>query len=185
MQRVAIYDPKRVPKNWVELLRSGQFAVFLRGVFTSVELDHQGTLVADDAAQCCFIFDSLADAKQFCLEVVERAEHVQCEIYDERGMAIEPLFRIVNKRHQHRIGTKPHRSLMLGGVLSMALSAPLFWFDWLSSGARMWPTIFGINILFLGVRLLHIGYSELEHLRQQETEQALVEAKSKSPRKDD
>ena len=186
MQRVLIYDPKRVPRNWVELLHSGQFAVFLRGDFTSVELAHQGTLVADDAAQSCFIFDNLADAKQFCLEVVERADQVQCEIYDERGMAIEPLFTIVNKRQQHRIGTrKTVRSLVLGGVFSMALSVPLFWFDWLSSGARMWPTIFGVNILFLGVRLLHIGYSDLEHLRQLEAEQALAEAKSRSGRRDE
>jgi hypothetical protein len=186
MQRVLIYDPNRVPRNWVDLVRPWQFAVFLRGALTSVVLDYQGTPVDDTAAQSCFIFDNLADAKQFCLDLVAEAEHVQCEIYDERGMAIEPIFTIVNKRHQHRIGTrKTARLLMLGGVFSIAISLPLFWFDWLSSWARMWPTIFGINILLLGFRLLHIGYSYLEHLREQEAERAIVEAKSKAPQKAD
>lgn len=181
MQPVLIYDPERVPKHWVNLLRPGQFAVFLRDVFTDITLDHQGTPVPNIAAQRCFIFDNLADAKKFCQELVGRAQNARCAIYDERGMAVPPLYTIVNKRHGHRIGTKKTaRRLILGGVFALVLSVPLFWYDWVAQGARMWPTIIGINVVFAGLRLLHWGYSEVERLRLEEAEQALAEAKSKS-----
>ena len=181
MRTVLIYDPRRVPRNWVELVRSGQSAVFLQDVYTGVTLDDQGKPIADIAAQSCFLFDNLADARKFCHELVERVENAQCQIYDERGMAVAPLYTIVNRRHEHRIGSKKTaRRLMIGGGFAFALSVPLFWYDWLAKGARMWPTIIGINLVFAGLRLLHWGYSEVERLRLEEAEQVLAEVKSKS-----
>jgi hypothetical protein len=184
MRNVLFYDPDRVPRNWVDLLRPGQVAVFLLDVETSVVLDQDGVPVRNSAAESCFFFDSLADAKRFCQDMVERADHVRCDMYDERGMAVAPLYTIVNKRHEHRVGSKgTARLLMLSGAVSVVVSIPLFWYDWLAEGARIWPTLFGINLVVLGLRLLYWGYSALERLRHQETEQALAEARSESPGK--
>ncbi len=184
MQRVAIYNPGRVPPDRVNLLHTGQFAVFFQDVQTSVVLNADGAPWAADEAQSCFVFDSLAEAKQYCHELVESADHVRCDIFDERGMAVEPLYMIVNKRHERRIGTRASaRWLMLSGVLAIMLSVPLCWYDWLSRGARLWPAIFGINLFFAGVRLLLWGYGELERLRQREVDQASVEAQYGSPDK--
>ncbi len=185
MQRVLIYDPHRAPRHWVELLRPGQFAVFLLDVRTSVIVDLDGAAVTDSLAQSCFIFDTLTESKRFCEELVARIDHARCEIYDERGKSVEPLYTIVNRRFQHRIVNRPQaRLLMLGAALVVLLSIPLFWYDWRADGARIWPTIIGINVVALGLRLLYWGYGELEQLRRQEAEQALAEEKSRASMKE-
>jgi len=104
MQRVVIYDPRRVPPNWMHLLHAEQFAVFFQDVRTSVGLNSEGSPWTAGEAESCFVFDSLTEAKQFCHELVERAQHVRCNIFDERGMAVEPLYTIVNKRHEMKVG---------------------------------------------------------------------------------
>jgi hypothetical protein len=181
MQAVLLYDPRRVPKDWVSLLRPGQFAVLLLDLATCVIVDQQGVPVANRAAENCFVFDSLDGAKQFCQELVERVEHVRCEIYDERGKAVEPLYTIVNKRHASQLMSKRHpRLLITGGILSFVLGIPLFWLDWLDGGAKIWPTLLGINLVVLAIRLIYWGYSELAQLRRHEAEQAVVEARSKA-----
>jgi len=185
MQRVLIYDPHRVPKHWMELLHSGEFAVFLQDVRSNVLLDAEGTPFATSgSAGCCYLFDSLREARQFCLELIERRDHMRCDIYDERGMAVEPLYTFAKEQHQHRVGTKTTaRWLMLGGALLILFSLPLFWYDWLSEGARIWPSIIGINLCFAGIRLLIWGRGELERLQHQEQEQARAEARAASSRK--
>ena len=184
MQRVLIYDPHRVPKHWMELLRPGQFAVFLQDVRSAVLLDSEGRPLADSgSAGSCYLFDSLEEAKQFCQELVERHDHVRGDIYDERGMAVEPLYTFAKKRHEHRIGSKTTaRWLMLAGALAILLSLPLFWYDWLAEGARIWPAVIGINLVFAGVRLLIWGRGEFERLQRQEQEQSLAESRSASSR---
>lgn len=169
----------------MELLHPGQFAVFLQDVRSTVLLDSEGRAFAErGSAGCCYLFDSLEETRRFCLELVQRAEHVRCDIYDERGMAVEPLYTIVKELHQHRVGNKTTaRWLMLGGVLAILLSIPLFWYDWLAEGARIWPSIVGINLAFAGIRLLIWGRGEYERLQRQEQEQSRAESKSASSRK--
>jgi hypothetical protein len=185
MQRVLIHDPHRVPKHWMELLHPGQFAVFLQDVRTSVLLDAEGRPFAESgSAGCCYLFDSLEEARRFCLELVERSEHVRYDIYDERGMAVEPLYTFAKERHKHLVGSKATaRGLMLGGALAILLSLPLFWYDWLAEGARIWPAVIGINLIFAGIRLLIWGRGEFERLQRQEQEQSLAESRSASSRK--
>ena len=185
MQQVLIYDPHRAPKHWMELLHAGQFAVFLQDVRSSVLLDSEGRPFAESgSAGCCYLFDSLAAARSFCLELVEGHEHVRCDIYDERGMAVEPLYTFARQRHQHLIGSKTTaRWLMFGGVLAILFSLPLFWYDWLAEGARIWPAVIGINLVFAGLRLLIWGRGEFERLQHQEQEQSLAESKSAPSRK--
>ena len=184
MQRALIYDPHRVPKHWMELLHPGQFAVFLQDVRSSVLLDSEGKPFADKgSAGCCYLFDSLAEARQFCQELVERRDHVRCDIYDERGMAVEPLYTFVDTLHKHFVGSKSTaRWLMVGGVLAIVLSLPLFWYDWIAEGARIWPSVVGINLAFAGIRLLIWGRGEFERLQHQEQEQSRAESKSASSR---
>jgi len=183
MQSVLIFDPRRVPRDWVDLLHEGQCAVFLSDIHSGAVLDGEGT-PADRGKENCLVFDSLADAKQFCEEVVERCEHVRCDIYDERGLAVSPLVTIVGKRHQRQLRSKKsvHR-LIVAGVLSMVLSIPLFRYDWLSSGERIWPTFVGINLILLGLRLLYLAYSESMGLRRAKAERAAAEAKIESAEK--
>jgi hypothetical protein len=69
MQAVLLYDPHRVPSDWVRSLRPGQFAVFLLDVTTLAMLDQQGVPVTNQAAETCLVFDRLVEAKDFCQQL--------------------------------------------------------------------------------------------------------------------
>ena len=180
MQTILIYDPQRVPKHWMQLLRPGQVAVFLQDVRSGVLVDPEGLPISHGvSAGACYVFDSVEEARQFSQGLVERIDHVKCDIYDERGMAVEPLYTIVNQRREHLVGSeKSARRLMLGGAFLILLSFPLFWYDWIAEGARLWPAIIGVNLFFGGIRLFLWGYGELERLRTQQQRQLLLESRS-------
>jgi hypothetical protein len=144
-------------------------------------LDDSGEPMLEYAKQSCYFFDDLGQAKAYCNELVMRKDHIRCEIYDERGLAVEPIYTIVNSKHAHRVSNrKSVRLMIVASVVVTLLSIPLFWYDWKAQGARIWPTILGINLIVLGLRFLYWGYGELEHIRHMESEQRLAEAKSQS-----
>ena len=176
MRRIAIYDPDRVPRHWPELLGPGQFAVFLFDMYSN-PLHDDFALESECSVPCCYIFDRLQEAKEYCEALVERREDVRCQVYDRRGKAAPPLYTIVNKRHEHRVGSKrTARYLMLGGVVSVVVTPPLFWYDSTTGWAAIWPTVLGINVVLMGARLLHWGYCSLEELRRLEQETAEITA---------
>jgi hypothetical protein len=167
MERVLLYDPHRVPHHWVELLRPGQFAVFVFALDSVAILDENGQS-SGPSDESCFIFDALDEAKQFCDVVVTRVEHVRCEVYDHHGMAIQPLATIVNPRDRGRIHNRLSGwSLIIIGLAAVISCLPLFWFDWLAAGARIWPTLIGINLIVFGGRLVMWGIGVLDQCRKE------------------
>ncbi len=87
---------------------------------------------------------------------------------------------IVNKKYRHHVMSRNEARFLITGAAVLTLaSIPLFWYDWLSDGARIWPTIIGINVVVIGLRLLYWGYGELDQLLRLEAEQAVAATKSK------
>ena len=56
-RQVLLYDPARTPANWLELMRPGDFAVFLLDVRTGAPLDSEGARLTPEQA-ACWIFPS-------------------------------------------------------------------------------------------------------------------------------
>lgn len=181
MQPLAIDDPNRKPRAWHELLRQGQYAIFLRDADGGSPVTPEGRPASVEEANICFVFDSLPDARLFCEQQCAIHENLYCEIYDRRGKAFPPLYTIVNPRHEHKVGSdRTAKLLMFWGVASGLLSIPLIAWDAMSGWERIWPAVLGVNAFALGFRLAYWGYSLLEKNRE---ERAAAEAVETSDRK--
>lgn len=53
-------------------------------------------------------------------------------------------------------------------VVSAFIAIPLFVSDWYSGGSLILPTVVGINLLILALKLLHWSPSDREQKREQE-----------------
>ena len=54
--------------------------------------------------------------------------------------------------------------MMRWAFVAMAGSFPLFWYTWKTRGEGWIASLFGIQLVLLGLRLLHWGYSMKEEL---------------------
>ena len=166
MTILRVHDPSR-RSGWTDDLTATQLAVFLRDVKTQMELGLDGKEISAGAPGVCYVFDSLAEAEQFCTERITQFERMQCEIYDRRGKLLDPIRTFVNPRYQRHLPTRRSaRVKILIGVLLLAVVAPaLFWLDWWKGGSLIVPSAVAIACVATAVRLLDWGYTELASLK--------------------
>ncbi|SRR6266404_1844585 len=174
MQQVLLYDRTRVPPNWMELVRPGQYAVFLSDVESSAPLSSDGTPVSSASEYFCLLCDSLAEAEGYCREAVIKIRRLKCEVFDSAGRANAPVAVLVNEEFAHTLDTETRaRQLMRWGLISFAISLPLFWYAW-RSGAEVvwWPVLIGTQLVFAGLRLIHWGHGMKDELRYRKDDAA-------------
>jgi hypothetical protein len=152
MQEIALYDPERRPPNWTDLLRPGQYAVLHSDVGTDVEKTTSGKYLGATDKSTCLVFDSLPEAEAYCEAKVDEVRTLRCDIYDHAGKSKPPLVTYVHRAQLKR----PRRRILLGWAL-IAASLPCFWIDWQQGGALIFPTVIGINMIFVGLRLIYWG----------------------------
>lgn len=142
-----------------------QVAVFMHDVKSHAPLDPNGKPVPRNQA-ACYVFDSMADAEQFCAEKVAAIEHLHCEIYDHRGK-IYPLREFTHARHAHRIPNRASaiRMIVIAWLL-LAISPVLFFWDYKHDGTLVVPTVVAFACIVTAGRLLYWGHSELSHAKQ-------------------
>ena len=165
MQEVLLYDRGRKPANWMELIRPGQYAAFLSDVETGAIRTGAGLPLAAGVAPSCLIFDSLTEASEYCRQRVVDMPNLKCEVFDSHGRVNPPVATFVNPAHQHKLDSpEKYARMMRWGVVAIIASLPFFWIAWARREA--WLAIFfGIQVVVLGLRLLHWGYSMREELR--------------------
>jgi hypothetical protein len=100
--QIRLFDRRRDPPDWVDLLGPTQCAAFLKDRQSSVSLDADGKPYSNPEATACFVFDRLAAAQQFCEAKMLALPHMRCEIYDAEGLAHPPLMVIVHPDERHR-----------------------------------------------------------------------------------
>jgi hypothetical protein len=158
----------------MEIIQPGQYAAFLSDIETSVEVAEDGSYVADSSLGCCLLFDSPEEAEQYCSSKVEDFPNLRCEVFDSHGRANSPVATVVNRRYQHKLESPARsRRLMRWGAVAIAASLPLFWFAWARRGEAWIAAIFGMQLLFAGLRVLHWGYSLGETLRYEKAQSEL------------
>ena len=172
MREILLYDPKRVPPEWTALIEPGQYAAFLGDVLSSAPMSTDGSPVSSASKHSCLLFESLPEAETFCRETVQKFKRMKCEVFDSTGRVNAPVAVIVNPEFEHTLDTEArgHR-LMRWGIVAIALSLPLFGYAW-KSHEVWWPILFGINLVFAGLRLLHWGSGLKEEIsyRQKQAE---------------
>ena len=167
MQKILLYDPKRVPADWMALIRPGQYAVFVSEVESSAPVSSDGAPVNSASEYFCLCFDSLAEAESYCRAAVNKLRRLKCEVFDSAGRTNAPVAVFVNEEFAHTLDTEARaRRFVRWGLVSSAVSLPLFWYAW-RSGAEVvwWPVLLGVNLFFAGLRLIQWGHGLKEELR--------------------
>ena len=171
MIQLRLYDRSRTPNSWTEIIRPGQFVAFAKTIDTGAPCDAQGRSFAMVEDATCLLFDSLGDAEAFCREQVVRATNVRFEIFDSAGRVQPPLLVIVHpSRRQQLEGNSRGMRLRTQGAVALFIVAGLsFWYDFRHGpGMQFFPTLLGINLVVVALRLLQLNgsYAHAERVRQ-------------------
>ena len=160
MQQVLLHDRTRVPPNWTDLIRPGQYAVFLSDVQSSAQVTTDGLPLPSASEYFCLIFDTLPAAETYCQQAVQ-SFRLKCEVFDSAGRVNAPVAVFVNPEFAHTLDTEASaRRLVRWGFAALAISPPLFWYAWKhGAGIVWWPILLGINAVFAGLRLIQWGSS--------------------------
>ncbi len=175
MRQVLLYDPTRVPREWMRLIRPGQYAVFLTDVESSAPLTADGLPVNSESEYFCLLFDSLADAESYCQDQVAKIRRLRCEVFDSAGRTNPPVSVLVNDEFAHTLDSEAKgQRLVRWGFVAIAVSVPLLWYAWRNdAGVVWWPVLVSINLVFAGLRLIQWGHGLKEEIRYRKKEAAM------------
>ncbi len=160
MQELRLYDPNRHPKDWKDIIRPGQYAVFHSDLHTDVEKRPDGRFLSPGEESSCLVFNSLAEAEAYCEAKVEDVPSLRCDIYDHLGKGKPPTLTYVNRAYVKA----PRKHAVLGWLL-IAGAMVCFWIEWHWHGTLVVPLIIGLNMLFAGARLIWWGTGGSEKRR--------------------
>jgi hypothetical protein len=176
---IRLFDPRRKPQDWTELIRPTECAVFLKDRATSTSLSPDGHAYPGPALVTCIVFNRLDAAQRFCEEKVQTLPQLRCEIYDARGLAYPPLAVILHPESQRQEDAGPiwlRRRKLCAGALSL-ISLPLFWMGTRSSNSGDVAIFLGINCILLALRFLYwdfgLKHSERKRLKRLEDHQRM------------
>jgi hypothetical protein len=174
VHEVALYDPDRKPTSWMEVIQPTQYAVFLCDVETGAEMTSDGHYLDPGMMRSCLIFDSLEETEQYCRRKIEGIPNLRCEVFDSHGRANPPVATFVGQRYEDRLESQAKAERMMRwAFLSLAASFPLFWYTWKTRGEGWIASFFGVQLVLVGLRLLHFGYSMKEELRYRKAQSDL------------
>jgi hypothetical protein len=171
MIQLRLYDRARTPNSWTEIIRPGQFVTFAKTFDTGAPCDVDGRLFATTEDASCLVFDGLDDAEAFCRAQVNRVTNVRFEIFDSTGRAQPPLLVIVHPSRQQQLEGNPRgmRLRAQGSVALFIVAALSFWYDFRHGpGVQFFPTLLGINLVVVALRLLQLNgsYAHAERVRR-------------------
>jgi hypothetical protein len=177
MEIVRLYDGTREPTGWMQIIRPTQFAAFATLADSGAACDGDGVRTSADEASC-MIFETLSDAEAFCRERVNQLPSLRFDILDSAGLLRPPLFTIVHPARVAALDGSPAkmRRSTYFAIAMLAAGPLLIWFDWkYHDGVWVMPTIVGINLLLIAVRLLIMNASQIlsERTRRERVAQAL------------
>jgi hypothetical protein len=165
MDVLRLYDSDRRPPNWTDVVRSTQFVAFSTDVDSGSPTDADGRPFPSTAVTTCLVFDSLAEARQFCeARVAERAS-VLFEIFDARGRVENPLVVIVSPSRAGSLegSSRAVRLRKRIAIVLLAGAGPLVWYDyWTANGALILPAFLGISMALAALRLLFLNMAVRE-----------------------
>lgn len=145
-----LFDPQARPQNWNERMAEGEYAVLYTGAQPRVA-GQEGE--GSSEAPACTVFGSLAEAEAHAAAKVAEDPTLRCRIYDQRGLAEQPVREIRGALHkgESEVSARFRRwggtILLLGGIALWALDDH---FD-LKMG---WPAALAARMAPVGLILL-------------------------------
>ena len=181
MNVLRLHDPGRTPASWTDIVQAGQWAVFSKLADSGASCDADGRPFATASDATCLIFDSLDEARRFCLEQVARITSVCFEIFDSAGRTNPPILVIVHPSRESTLFRDPRtlRAWKLA-AFGLILAAPLLmWLDYRTvDGAIGLLTFLGLSLIIGGLRLLSYitAIAEAERTREERLARATERA---------
>lgn len=168
MQVLRVYDGSRQPRDWMDVIRPGQFVVFPSLIADGAPCDFEGTPVAHHLAVCA-IADSLDEAERSSRTCVAEHSTLRCDVFDADGRRNPPLLTIVHPDRARGLegdASVRRRNKWIAFAL-IAVAPVLMWFDWMAAGLMIVPTVIAVNGLLLAARLLQLNaaYAAAERRR--------------------
>lgn len=171
---IRLFDPRRKPQDWTELIGPAECAVFLKDRTSSVSLASDGRAPASPAAATRIVFKRLDAAQRFCEAKVHALPRLRCEIYDSQSLAYPPLAVILHPESQRKEDAGPlwswRRKWGAGALFLIALL--LFRMAMHSSNSGDLAIFLGINCILLALRFLYwdfgLKHSERNRLKRLE-----------------
>ena len=155
---IRLFDPRRNPRDWADLIRPTECAVFLKNRTASASLAPDGQPYPKSADITRVVFDRLDAAQRFCEAKVRALPHLRCEIYDAQGLARPPLLVIIHPDLQRKRILAPF-GRTAGNFLPVLsiISAPFFWIGMRQSSSSDLATFLAFNctlsrcVSFIGI----------------------------------
>ena len=160
MKTINLHDPTR-RRSWLDEIMPGEHLVFLRDAATFAERNAEGHPLRPGEASVCVVFPTLQEARSFCERKCRDIARLRCDVYDHRGLADRPLYTYGKKEWD----PKP-KPLFLVATLLVLISIPLFWWDWNHRGELLWPSLIGINLVAIALRLLFWALGKIDQQRE-------------------
>jgi hypothetical protein len=155
---IPIYDPSRTPAHWTEIIRDGQYAVFIYDAPTHVACDAQGECFVSGAGVSVALCGDLTKAAEFARGVVGAHPELCCEIYDHEGKAKEPVQVVYNPAVRHKYeGLRYHKREVVWGVAAISVGIPFMLYDYYREFLWIWGYVIGLKLTIVGVVLLARG----------------------------
>jgi hypothetical protein len=171
---IRLFDSRRDPRDWTDLIRPTQCVVFLKDRTTSTSLTPDGKPYARPADTTCLVFDRVDAAQQFCEMKVQALPYLRCEIYDAQGLAHPPLLVIVHPNFQHQEDSDSFwsRRRKLIALVLFLMAPPLIWIDMRRANTLILPTFLAFSCILAGLRFLYwdFGVKHREQERQRRLE---------------
>ena len=157
-------DPARTPAHWLEIIRPGEFCVFILDADDRVPKDFEGRHFRDgDAA--VEITPDFDTAVRFAEAVVARHPELCCEIYGSEGKSGEPLRTVYEASVRGKYEGLPFAKRETAIGLAVIFVASLFIiYDARHDLRWMWGYIIGAKLLIIGGSYLVRGVAGIfEH----------------------
>jgi|SRR5579871_1072215 len=169
-EEIKLYDPRRRPAHWTELLLPSQCAVIITDVSTLATLSASGQAREHVMDATCMVFERFDLARQFCERTVAALPNARCEIFDYEGLARPPLLVVLHPSHQDRdeSSASAGRRRRVIAVLLLLGAIALVWFDWRHGWSSLIPTLIAINLVVAALRFAYWNFG----LSQKERERA-------------
>lgn len=130
------------------MIRSGQYALFIRDRDTSIPLSGDGRFAPRNSVA---IFDSLSEARASAEEICAKYPRARCDIYDSQGLANDPVESIYNAAvRENYVGPKPARRRLYWGTAAVFAGIVLIAWDVHRDLRFLWGYILGFKMLLIG-----------------------------------
>ena len=145
-----LYDPRRSPAHWLEIIQPGQHCVFMLDANLRVPRDFDGREFADGEA-AVEVTPDFATAVRFAEGVVTRHPELCCEIYGSEGKSGEPLRTVYEPSVRGRYEGLPwaRREASIGASV-ISLGIALIVYDARHDLSWMWGYIVGAKCIVIG-----------------------------------